>query len=168
MSNIRVRQAMAAASMIVAIQIGALNAQDLAIPEGPDRFEAALLKLQERVESLEDQNSELKEELSSFKESEEKESAEQKKAAEEAKKKEPKYIATYDKGFVFKPVDPKKTPFELRVNGRMQFRYNGFNRDRSTYPTLAGPVPVETRNDFEIERGRIEFSGFMFEENLQY
>lgn len=168
MSSIRVRQVLAVACAVFAIHSGDILAQDVVLPEGQDRFEAALLKLQERVETLEMQNSELKSELSSFKEFEAMESAEQEKAAEEAKKKEPKYIATYDKGFVFKPVDPKKTPFELRVNGRMQFRYNGFNRDRHIYPTLAGPVPVENRNDFEIERGRLEFSGFMFEENLQY
>ena len=165
---ISVRHVLGIACAFCAIQANVTLAQDVVLPEGQDRFEAALLKLQERVETLETQNSELKSELSSFKEDEAMESAEQKKAAEEAKKKEPKYIATYDKGFVFKPVDPKKTPFELRVNGRMQFRYNGFDRDRTTYPTLAGPVLVENRNDFEIERGRLEFSGFMFEENLQY
>ena len=162
------RHIVAAACAFFAATTAFCDAEDVVLPEGQDRFEAALLQLQERVESLEGQNAELKSELSSFKDAEEKEYAEYKQRVDEAKKKEPKYVTTYDKGFVFEPVDPKKTPFELRVNGRMQFRYNGFNRDRHTYPTLAGPVPVENRNDFEIERGRLEFSGFMFEENLQY
>jgi len=46
-------------------------------------------------------------------------------------------------------------PFQLRINGRMQFRYVGFDSD-SGGMTSATP---NDRNDFEIERGRLEFRG---------
>lgn len=106
--------------------------------------------------------------LASLEEAAKEQAVADEKAAEEAKKKAPKYNTLYSKGFVFEPVDKEKTPFELRVNGRMQFRYTGFKREDDTYNTLAGPVSVEDRNDFEIERGRLEFSGFMLDPNLQY
>ena len=142
--------------------------QEIELPTGQDRFEATLMDLQSRMEALEVQNSELKTQLSQFEEAAGEALKSEKWGREEARKNEPKYRATYNKGFVFEPVDPKKTPFELRVNGRMQFRYTGFDRDRKSYPTLAGTVPVETRNDFEIERGRLEFSGFMWDPKLQF
>ena len=106
--------------------------------------------------------------LTSLEESAKEQAVADEKAAEEAKKTAPKYITHYSKGFVFEPVDKAKTPFELRVNGRMQFRYTGFKREDESYNTLAGPVSVEDRNDFEIERGRLEFSGFMLDPKLQY
>ncbi|MEX0700914.1 MAG: porin [Planctomycetales bacterium] len=82
--------------------------------------------------------------------------------------KKPKFYVDYDDGFVIRPYDPEKTPFELQINGRMQFRYAGFQRDREFFVNRGGVVPVRNRNDFEIERGRLEFSGFMWDPKLQY
>jgi hypothetical protein len=69
-----------------------------------------------------------------------------------------KFYVDYDKGFVVRPYDKQKTPFELKINGRMQFRYNDFKSD--------GPTP--SRNNFEVERGRVVLRGFVFDPALQY
>ncbi|GAB4147719.1 MAG: porin [Planctomycetaceae bacterium] len=78
------------------------------------------------------------------------------------------FYVDYDGGFSIKPYDKRKTPFGLKINGRMQFRWQGFKRDRKTFTNLSGTTNVESRNDFEIERGRLEFGGFMYDENLQF
>ncbi len=82
---------------------------------------------------------------------------------------EPRFYLDYDGGFVIRPFDKEETPFELKVRARMQFRYVGFSRDVKTWTDNAGVTrPVEIRNDFEIERGRLEFLGFFFDPKLQY
>lgn len=165
---VRISWCIVVASLFTLANASSGSAQESVLPPNADRFESVLMDLQMRMEALETQNAELKSELASFEVAEKEEAEAAAKEKEAAKKKEPKYIANYSKGFVFEPIDKKKTPFELRVNGRMQFRYTGFHRDDETTQTLSGPVIVENRNDFEIERGRLEFSGFMWDPNLQY
>ena len=81
----------------------------------------------------------------------------------------PQWNALYDSGFRIKPVDKDANPFELRINGRMQFRHVGFARDVTTWTDNAGVVrPVTNRNDFEIERGRLEFRGTFLDPKLQF
>lgn len=81
----------------------------------------------------------------------------------------PDWTVLYDKGFVIRPTDKETNPFELRVNGRMQFRHTGFARDITEWTDNAGVVrPVTDRNDFEIERGRLEFRGFFLDPKLQF
>ena len=65
---------------------------------------------------------------------------------------------------------PGATPFELKLNGRIQFRHTAFDRQAHSYFNRATgmSVPIEERNDFEIERGRITFSGFVHNPNLKY
>jgi phosphate-selective porin len=67
--------------------------------------------------------------------------------------------ATYRKGFLFEAVDQDSLPFALQVNGRMQGRYTGFSGSGT------GQV---SRNHFEIERGRLEFRGQMYDPKLRY
>lgn len=75
----------------------------------------------------------------------------------------------YDKGFVIEPVDAEKTPFRLRITGRMQFRYTLFERDEKRFTDNAGIVHnINDRNDFEIERGRLTFDGFALHPKLGY
>ena len=82
---------------------------------------------------------------------------------------QPRFFVDYDRGFVIRPFDKQETPFELKVKTRMQFRYVGFSRDAKTWTDNAGVTrPVEARNDFEIERARLEFLGFFFDPNLQF
>jgi len=86
---------------------------------------------------------------------------------------QPKFFADYDGGFLISPVDKQATPFELKINGRMQFRYVGFDRDRATFSNRGdtargGPLPVFNRNDFDIERARLMFSGYVYDSNLEF
>jgi hypothetical protein len=75
----------------------------------------------------------------------------------------------YEKGFVIQPVDARKTPFKLRIGGRMQFRHTLFERDDKRYTDNAGNViQINDRNDFEIERGRLTFDGFALDPALGY
>ena len=81
----------------------------------------------------------------------------------------PRFYVDYDKGFVLRPYDREATPFELKIRMRMQFRYVGLKRDRKFWTDNAGVTHViSPRNDFEIERGRLEFSGYFFDPNLEY
>jgi len=78
------------------------------------------------------------------------------------------FFAEYNKGFRIAPRDKKKTPFDLKINGRLQFRWVGFSRDSDTFTNRLGTVEVPSRNDFEVERGRLEFKGFAVDPRLKY
>jgi hypothetical protein len=79
------------------------------------------------------------------------------------------YGVGYDAGFYLRPKDPERAPYEMVVNGRMQFRYVGFAREREFWVNSAGDViPISNASYFEIERGRLSFSGFMLDENFKY
>jgi hypothetical protein len=72
----------------------------------------------------------------------------------------PSLEAVYDKGFRLRSSDGS-SPFELRVNGRMQMRYVGFASDETNPPN-------PNRSDFDIERARLEFAGTFFDENTHF
>jgi hypothetical protein len=79
------------------------------------------------------------------------------------------YGVGYDAGFYLRPKDPARAPYEMVINGRMQFRYVGFAREREFWVNSAGDViPISNASYFEIERGRLSFSGFMLDEKLEY
>lgn len=79
------------------------------------------------------------------------------------------YGVGYNAGFYIRPDDPEKDPYEIVMNGRMQFRYVGFSRERESWVNAAGDtIPLYNRSDFEIERGRLSFKGFMLDKDLQY
>lgn len=80
----------------------------------------------------------------------------------------PAFTADYNKGFRITPRDKKKTPFELKVNGRLQFRWAGFDGDTDTFTNRLGTIDVPDRNDFEVERGRIELKGFAIDPRFKY
>ncbi|MBK8975242.1 MAG: hypothetical protein IPM29_04910 [Planctomycetes bacterium] len=80
---------------------------------------------------------------------------------------------TYDDGYVLRSTDPERSPFSLRINGRMQFRYTGFSPDDRTFENLGTaasgePITVTSLNDFEIERGRLEFTGTWLDPDLHF
>lgn len=82
------------------------------------------------------------------------------------------WVSGYDKGFFIRSTDPSN-PFSLRINGRMQFRYTGVAPKSDTYDNLAtaasgSPIDLRARNDFEIERGRLEFRGTGYDPNLHF
>ena len=71
------------------------------------------------------------------------------------------HYVTYDGGWVLRPYDSVKTPYELKFNMHNQFRYTGFARSVTSFTDAAGNVrPIENRNDFDINRGRLVFSGY--------
>ncbi len=79
------------------------------------------------------------------------------------------FYATYDRGFAILPFDARQTPFELRVNGWIQFRHHGFARDVPTWTDNAGVIrDVRNRNAFDIERARLSFKGFALDDRLTY
>ena len=80
----------------------------------------------------------------------------------------PPYIADYDGGFRIKPRDKKKNPFDLKINGRLQFRWAAFSRDSDTFTNRLGTIGVPDRNDFEIERGRLEFKGNILDPKTKF
>ncbi|MFO1023111.1 MAG: porin [Planctomycetales bacterium] len=79
------------------------------------------------------------------------------------------YYTCFDRGFVIRPLDPDKSPFELKITGQDQIRYAGFQRDVSTWTDSAGVVsPVDNMSNFQIPRGRLILSGFAFRKELLY
>lgn len=103
--------------------------------------------------------------------------AEKEKAREtqEAAAQPSSFEALYDKGFILRSTKEAKTPFELKINGRMQFRYVGFAAAEDEYANLetrgsasGAPIEVSDRNDFEIERGRLEFRGMWLDPKLHF
>lgn len=79
------------------------------------------------------------------------------------------YYVDYDRGIVLRPFDSETHPFELKVNGWIQFRHHAFSRDATSWTDNAGVTrPIRNRNAFDIERGRIVLSGFAVDKRLTY
>ncbi|MDG2305310.1 MAG: porin, partial [Candidatus Binatia bacterium] len=81
------------------------------------------------------------------------------------------FEAGYENGLVVRTKDPEtaKTPFEMRINARMQFRYTLFDRTKDEWVDGTGRIrPIQNRSDFEIERARLTFSGYALSPQLQY
>jgi hypothetical protein len=80
-----------------------------------------------------------------------------------------RFYTDYDKGFVIRPVNADKHPFELKMNGWIQFRHHAFSRDVDSWTDNAGVTrPVRNRNAFDIERARLVFSGYAQDPRLTY
>ena len=77
--------------------------------------------------------------------------------------------AGYDRGFFIQAADASEMPFRLQVNFQNQFRYTGFAAAEESWTDAAGDVlPIADRNDFEIARGRLIFSGHAIDPDLNY
>lgn len=75
----------------------------------------------------------------------------------------------YDDGFYVSQQIEEDRWFKLKINGRMQFRYSGFTRDSPAYRMDDGTTGAqENKNDLEIERGRLAFSGSVADPNLKF
>lgn len=75
----------------------------------------------------------------------------------------------YHNGIFLGACDKEGQSFELKVNGRIQFRYAGFSRDVTSYTDNAGvTIPVRNRSRFDIERARLILSGHVFDEKWKY
>lgn len=81
----------------------------------------------------------------------------------------PSHYVVYDGGWVLRPYDVEASPYELQINLHNQFRYTGFGPSKPTFTNSAGvTVPIEDRNDFDINRGRLVFSGYAFDPKLRF
>ncbi|MFK7770476.1 MAG: porin [Mariniblastus sp.] len=79
------------------------------------------------------------------------------------------FFATYDGGFAILPYNKSKKPFELKINGWIQFRHHGFARNVDSWTDNAGVTrPVRNRNAFDIERARLSFKGTALDKRLTY
>lgn len=79
------------------------------------------------------------------------------------------FETVYDNGFLIRAFNEDENPFSLRINGRIQFRYVGFDRDVDSWTDNAGITrPVRNQNNFEIERARLALSGHAFHPRLTY
>jgi hypothetical protein len=77
--------------------------------------------------------------------------------------------ADYKKGFLISPLDPKRDKFQLKVNGWIQFRHSAFIRNEETWTDNAGVTrEIRNRNHFDLERGRLAFSGYALDPKLTY
>ncbi|MFK8113001.1 MAG: porin [Rubripirellula sp.] len=79
------------------------------------------------------------------------------------------FYTDYDKGISVLPFDAKQNPFSMKVNGWIQFRHHAFSRDVTEWTDNAGVTRgVRSRNAFDVERGRLVFSGMAIDERLTY
>lgn len=75
--------------------------------------------------------------------------------------------AGYDRGFFIDSTD--NDAFRLKINLQNQFRYFGFGRTQSEWVDATGATErIANRNDFEINRGRLIFSGHAIDPDLNY
>lgn len=75
----------------------------------------------------------------------------------------------YDNGFVIASRNPDEVPFTLKINSQNMFRFNEFVPAAEHWTDSAGNrTPIQQDNSFQIPRGRLIFSGTVFDPNLSY
>ena len=80
-----------------------------------------------------------------------------------------RFYPDYDNGFVIRPFDSNRHPFEIKTNAWIQFRHHGFARDVESWTDNAGVTrPVRNRNAWDIERARLTFGGYALDPRLTY
>ncbi len=78
------------------------------------------------------------------------------------------FDAGYDSG-VFLRLRDGDDSFELKTNIRTQFRVVNFSRNEETWTDNAGVVrPIENRQNFDLERARLIFSGHAFTPQFKF
>jgi hypothetical protein len=79
------------------------------------------------------------------------------------------YYADYDRGFVIRPFNKSKHPFEVKFNGWAQFRHHGFVTQSDSWTDNAGVNRSKAdRNAFDIERARLALRGHVIDPRLTY
>ncbi|MEM6469204.1 MAG: porin [Planctomycetota bacterium] len=75
----------------------------------------------------------------------------------------------YDGGWILRPRDPEQFPFELKSELHSQLRYTLFEAsERQSIDAAGNTRIIDDRNDFDINRGRLVFSGYAFDPKLQF
>jgi hypothetical protein len=79
------------------------------------------------------------------------------------------HSVVYDEGWILRPFDASRMPFELKFSFHNQFRYTGFANEAAAVVNSAGNiVPTPPRNDFHINRGRIVLAGYAIDPLLEF
>ncbi|WP_182870832.1 porin [Stieleria mannarensis] len=79
------------------------------------------------------------------------------------------HYVIYDRGWTLRPCSRQRIPFELKLELHHQFRFTQFGARGEPDPDAAGnPRDISDRNDFDINRGRVVFSGYAFSPDLGY
>lgn len=80
-----------------------------------------------------------------------------------------RYFVEYDQGWLLRPARPDQSPFSLKFNSQTQFRYTGYANASDSFTDRAGvTTPINSRNDFDINRGRLIFSGYAFNPETKF
>ncbi|MBI1315229.1 hypothetical protein GC176_28410 [bacterium] len=69
------------------------------------------------------------------------------------------FEAGYENGFYIRSTDAKKVPFDLQINGRMQFQYVGMSSQNPALPN---------ESLFKVNRGRLIFRGHYLDPKLSF
>jgi hypothetical protein len=79
------------------------------------------------------------------------------------------HVVVYDDGWTLRPVDSNASPYELKFSFHDQFRYTGFASDEPFVTNSAGQqVATPDRNSFDINRGRLVFSGYAIDPLVEF
>ena len=79
------------------------------------------------------------------------------------------HYVTYQRGWTLRPYRPDQTPFEMKLELHNQFRFTQFSARGEPDPDATGTArDISDRNDFDINRGRVVFSGYAFSPDLGY
>ncbi|MEM6329174.1 MAG: hypothetical protein AAF790_02880 [Planctomycetota bacterium] len=77
--------------------------------------------------------------------------------------------AEFNRGLFIRSTDLQARPFALYAGGRVQLRYVGFTRVVEAWTDNAGVTrTVRNRNQFDVERARLNLSGTAVSPNLRY
>lgn len=75
----------------------------------------------------------------------------------------------YDEGWTLRPFNPETHPYELTIGFHNQFRYTGFAADEPSVQTASGQTMITpNRNDFDVNRGRLIFSGYAIDPLMEF
>jgi hypothetical protein len=79
------------------------------------------------------------------------------------------HVVVYDDGWTLRPIDSNASPYELTFSFHDQFRYTGFASDEPFVTNSAGQqVATPDRNSFDINRGRLVFSGYAIDPLVEF
>jgi hypothetical protein len=79
------------------------------------------------------------------------------------------HVVVYDDGWTLRPVDANASPYELTFSFHDQFRYTGFVGDEPLVTNAAGQqIATPDRNSFDINRGRLVFSGYAIDPLVEF
>jgi|GEM_PF-4848849 len=75
----------------------------------------------------------------------------------------------YDNGWTLRPYDRDRTPFELKISFQNESRFTNLGTDQDEVTTFSGvTLSTPDRSTFDINRGRLIFSGYAIDPRCEY